>query len=268
MRSASFNKYAQQSNKKGASAVMKAKSRFTLVELLVVIAIIAILAALLLPALQKSRDNAKITDCKNTLRNIQMAIDNYETAHDDYVMPYHYSDTGGYFMRLITSYGFWDGGFYDSSEIAAKYPGVATNAFDMPRGVTCALETRTRISSKKEYPTVHCKQAATYDYGVNESFRPNLSSSTLAMRKIIRKTAIPIPSKLYSAFDAESHGVSGLDSINNQSIAKRHKYPFCSVSFFDGHVEFTDVKWAAIVNDYDKKFHWWTKFREGKKQGQ
>ncbi|MBM83917.1 MAG: hypothetical protein CMJ78_25455 [Planctomycetaceae bacterium] len=54
---------------------------FTLIELLVVIAIIAILIALLLPAVQAAREAARRSQCKNNLKQIALAINNY---HDSY----------------------------------------------------------------------------------------------------------------------------------------------------------------------------------------
>lgn len=61
--------------------VRRHRNGFTLIELLVVIAIIAILIALLLPAVQQAREAARRSACRNNLKQLALALHNYESTH-------------------------------------------------------------------------------------------------------------------------------------------------------------------------------------------
>jgi len=96
---------------------------FTLIELLVVIAIIAVLIALLLPAVQQAREAARRSQCKNNLKQIGLALHNYEETFR--VFPIGYTDNS-------TAAGVQDGGWSWQVMILPQLEQTALfNSFDL-----------------------------------------------------------------------------------------------------------------------------------------
>jgi prepilin-type N-terminal cleavage/methylation domain-containing protein len=91
------------SNKKSPARSVKS---FTLIELLVVIAIIAILAAILLPALNSARERGRTASCINNLKQIGTAFAMYADANNDYLPPETPAGTP-WNNGVLTSYAFW-----------------------------------------------------------------------------------------------------------------------------------------------------------------
>lgn len=115
------------------------QSAFTLIELLVVIAIIAILAAILLPALNSARERSRSAACQNNLKQIATFAGMYVDDNEEYFSPSECMDHNG-FVAKLTPYTGID---YKKASNSAKDAGIFLCPSDINRISWTATSTST-----------------------------------------------------------------------------------------------------------------------------
>src|SRR6516165_4312385 len=109
--------------------ILKNKKAFTLIELLVVIAVLAILAAMLLPALASAKRKAQRINCVNNLKQCGLAFRIWEGDHSDrYQMSL--SETNGGTME------------FDTGADTFRHYLVMSNELSTPKILVCPSDTR------------------------------------------------------------------------------------------------------------------------------
>ncbi len=151
------------------------QSNFTLIELLIVIAIIAILAGLLLPALQSSREKANTISCAGKLKQIGFALISYSNDNDDWINPTKMSaEVPGLASDLSSTWMFRIAGYspkFENRSYGLNWNGLNGGFFRCP--------SETRPVSWGPVPGVSDKFQSTH-YGLNRYLAGDASGVEMA----------------------------------------------------------------------------------------
>lgn len=198
--------------------------KFTIIELLVVVAIIGILATLLMPKLNKARENAKIAVCLSNQKQIATAYQLYATTNNHYAVQHTwYRDTLG----KKGSHG-WGSHTEDQRPLNAYAgPGIAECPSD--KGLTF------RSWNNSEYETFGNSYFTTIFNG-HSSVR--MATNIVGRSSGVMPMKFEWPTKKIILYSVNLHSSVNWNDPNGKSKWHSNKFPKYPVSFIDGHGEY------------------------------
>jgi prepilin-type N-terminal cleavage/methylation domain-containing protein/prepilin-type processing-associated H-X9-DG protein len=232
----------------------KITNGFTLIELLVVIAIIAILAAMLLPALNAARDKAKAISCINNQKQIGLAFINYQDDFNDYFVPWsllnNHDDYAGNWAWILRHNGY----FTSPAILLCPDSAVLNHSNTHGTGNVVAQPNNSNAYKYITYGYNYDRGLGRVHYTVPERYTPvRLSLVRFPARKILVGDSFRLGSNLGRnaiEYRAPSTSYNTLNDRHNDAA---------NILWADGHVK--SVKKASYVltieADANNNYRYW-----------
>lgn len=236
---------------------MENRKNFTLIELLVVIAIIAILASILLPALNIARAKGRQVSCVNSMKQLGLGFSMYDSDYDGFLPPYKQAGSNFWWSGLLLVGKYTNGGALICPEVFDKTISARGLTFSVNQlGAGAAILSFVSFGTNNGFIT----GCARVDNGAQIKAAPLYDKTPVKMSQVSSPSRTVLAADTMAGADnkrgyctlASWHPGSGISNpaANTGFLSARHQKSY-NVLWLEGHV--SNYKVINALRPYDNE---------------